>query len=90
MNITVSAGWEALTSTATTAVLGSAGAWNLWHDFNGGVPGTWHHQALANKLAGSNLSAGVPDDGTGYGIVDIKTQFNGNLGNTGCLDGTPF
>ena len=90
MNITVSAGWEALTCTATTAVLGSAGAWNLWHDFNGGVPGTWYHQALANKLAGSNLSAGVPDDGTGYGIVDIKTQFNVYLGNTGCLDGTRF
>ena len=71
-------------------MLGSAGAWNIWHDFPNGMPGTWYPQALANKLAGVNLSTGMPDDGTGYGNVDIKTQFNINLGNTGCLDGTPF
>ena len=90
VTITVSAGWEALTCTSTSAVLGSAGAWNIWFDFANGVPGTWYPQALANKLAGVNLSAGIPDDGSGYGTVDIKTQFNINLGNTGCLDGTPF
>jgi hypothetical protein len=88
--ITVSAGWEALTCTATSAVLGSASAWNIWRDFPGGVPSTWYPQALANKLAHVNLSAGQPDDGSGYGNVDIKTQFNVNLGNPGCLDGTPF
>ncbi len=90
VKITVSAGWEALSCTSTSAVLGSAGAWNIWHDFPAGAPGTWYPQALANKLAGVNLSAGVPDDGSGYGNVDIKTQFNVNLGNPGCLDGTPF
>ena len=90
VTITVNAGWELLSCTATTATLGSAGAWNIWHDFPGGVPGTWYPQALANKLAGVNLSADVPDDGTGYGTVDIKTQFNVNLGNPGCLDNTPF
>jgi PA domain len=90
VTITVSAAWEPLTCTATSAVLGSASAWNIWHDFPGSKPGTWTHQALANKLAGVNLSAGIPDDGTGYGNVDIKTQFNINLGNTGCLDGSGF
>jgi hypothetical protein len=90
VNITVSAGWEALTCTASSAVLGSAGAWNIWHDFAGGVPGTWYPQALANKLYGANLSDGHPDDGSGYGNVDIKTQFNINLGNPGCLTGSPF
>ena len=90
VTITVSAGWEALTCTSSSAVLGSAGAWNIWYDFANGVPGTWYPQALANKLSGVNLSAGIPDDGSGYGTVDIKTQFNVNLGNTGCLDGTPF
>ncbi len=90
VTISVNAGWEALTCTATTAVLGSAAAWNAWHDFPGGVAGTWYPQALANKIAGVDLSAGNPDDGTGYGNVDIKTQFNVNLGNTGCLDNTPF
>ena len=90
VTITVNAGWEALSCTSTQAVLGSAGAWNIWHDFPGGVPGTWYPAALANKLAGVNLTDGYPDDGSGYGNVDIKTQFNVNLGNPGCLDGTPF
>jgi hypothetical protein len=90
VKIVVSAAWEPLTCTSTGAVLGSASAWNIWHDFSGGKPNTWYHQALANKIAGTNLSAEVPDDGSGYGNVDIKTQFNVNLGNTGCLDGTPF
>ncbi len=90
VTINVSAGWEALTCTATSATLGSAGAWNIWHDFPGGVPGTWYPQALANKLAGIDLSAGTPDDGSGFGNVDIKTQFNVNLGTTNCLAGSPF
>jgi hypothetical protein len=90
VTITVSAGWEALTCTSTSAVLGSAGAWNIWRDFTGSTPATWYPQALANKLYGSNLSDGQPDDGTGYGNVDIKTQFNVNLGNPGCLDGQKF
>ena len=88
--ITVNAGWEPLSCTATSAVLGSAAAWNAWHDFPGAKPGTWYAQALANKIAKVNLSDGHPDDGSGYGNVDIKTQFNINLGKTGCLDNTPF
>lgn len=90
VEIKVSAGWEGLTCTATSAVLGSAAAWNIWHDFPNSKPGTWYPQALANKIAGVNLSDGTPDDGSGYGNFDIKTQFNGNLGNTGCLTGTTF
>jgi hypothetical protein len=88
--ITVNAGWESLTCDATSAVLGSAGAWNIWHDFPGGVAGTWYPAALANKLSGMNLTDGTPDDGSGFGNVDIKTQFNINLGNPGCLTGTAF
>jgi hypothetical protein len=90
VTINVSAGWEALSCTSTQATLGSASAWNIWYNFPGGKPNTWYPQALANKLAGVNLSAGQPDDGSGYGNVDIKTQFNANLGKTGCLDNTPF
>lgn len=90
VTITVSAGWEALTCSTSSAVLGSAGAWNIWHDFPNSVPNRWYPQALANKIAGVNLSADVPDDGTGYGTVDIKTQFNVNLGKPGCLDGQFF
>ena len=89
--ITVSAGWEYLTCTAGSAVLGSAGAYNAWYNFpNAPVTNTWHGQALANKLAGFNLSDGTPDDGSGYGNVDIKTQFNVNLGKSDCLAGSSF
>ena len=90
VEIKVSAGWEALSCSATSATLGSAAAWNIWHDFAGGQPGTWYPQALANKLAGINLSDGQPDDGSGYGNFDIKTQFNVNLGNANCLTGSTF
>jgi hypothetical protein len=90
VEITVSAGWEDLECDASSAVLGSASAWNIWHDFPGGKPGTWYPQALANKLAGINLSEGMPDDGTGYAGVDIKTQFNARLGASNCLANTPF
>ncbi|WP_342118410.1 PA domain-containing protein [Pseudoduganella sp. OTU4001] len=88
--ITVSAGWEPLSCTATGATLGSASSWNGWYNVPNGKPGIFYPQALANKLAGYDLSEGQPDDGTGYGNVDIKTQFNINLGNPGCLTGTPF
>ena len=87
--ITVSAGWEALECDASSAVLGSAGAWNIWHDTPGAKPNRWYPQALANKLAGENLSADY-DTGEGYDAVDIKTQFNVNLGNADCLSGSPF
>ncbi len=94
--IVVSAGWEALTCTASSAVLGSAGAWNVWSSDDVAiplsVPSTWYPQALANKLAGFDIPTflAIPDDGSGYGNVDIKTQFNVNLGNANCLSGTPF
>lgn len=91
VTITVSAGWEALQCDASSAVLGSAGAWNGWRDFpNAPLASTWYPSALANKLAGVNLTDGIPDDGTGYGNVDIKTQFNINLGQPNCLAGSPF
>ena len=96
VNIVVSAGWEALTCTATSATLGSAGAWNGWNSNDLVVPlpvaNTWYPQALANKLVGFDIptALNIPDDGTGYGNVDIKTQFNVNLGKAGCLTGTFF
>lgn len=91
--ITVSAGWEALSCNATSAVLGSASSWNGWSDFPGAPrAGTWYPQALANKLSGLSLADfyGQEDDGSGYGNVDIKTQFNVNLGSATCLSGSPF
>ena len=40
VTITVNAGWEALTCTSTSAVLGSASAWNIWYGFPSGVANT--------------------------------------------------
>ena len=91
--IKVYATWEALTCTATSAVLGSAGAWDIFRDFpNAPVAGTWHSVALANKRAGVDLTPGIPGDPDireQLG-VDIVARFNVNLGNVGCLTGAPF
>jgi hypothetical protein len=87
VTINVNAGWEALACTATSATLGSAGAASVWHDFANAKPNTWYPQALANKLAGVNLSGPGANGTSGY---DIRTQFNINLGNANCLSGSPF
>jgi hypothetical protein len=82
-DIQVKATWEALTCTSTSAVLGSAGAYNVWRDFpNAPVAGTWYSSALANTLSGSDLDEGADPE--------IVSRFNVNLGKTGCLDGSPF
>src|SRR5882724_2888468 len=62
--IVIRASFEPLTCTANAAVLGSAGAFNIWRDFVGAAKAnTWYPQALANKLSGTNLSAGDPVNG---------------------------
>ncbi|HKA43871.1 MAG TPA: PA domain-containing protein [Burkholderiales bacterium] len=85
--IVIRASFEPLTCTATSAVFGSAGAFNIWRDFAGAqFPNTWYPQALANKLSGTNLSAGDPVNGQ-----DIRARFNSRLGLfPDCLPGLPF
>lgn len=82
VTIRVRAQWAALTCTATSAVLGSAGATEVFRDFSG-VPVTahWYGKALANKLFGAELDAATPD---------INATFNVNLGQPGCLTGVFF
>ena len=81
VTITIRAQWSALTCNSTTAVLGSAGTVQIFSDFaNAPFPGTWYGGALANKLAGSDLDVSP----------EINANFNVNLGNPGCLDGTHF
>lgn len=64
---------------ATTAVLGSAGPISTHRDFtNAPFSNTWYHQALANKLAGLDQSAGNPD---------INATFNLTLDAGTCLGG---
>jgi hypothetical protein len=84
-----------LACTASSAVLGSAGAIQIFSDFPGAgffpgaeFPATWYHVALANKRAGYDLapapgSLESPPD-------DIRARFNSDLGKTGCLTGTTW
>ncbi len=82
ITIRVRAVWTALTCTATSAVLGSAGATEVWRDFaNAPVANRWYGKALANALAARDLDSTT---------ADISANFNVNLGNPGCLTGIHF
>lgn len=75
--IRVQAQFTALSCTATSGVLGSAGARYIQRDFPGAVPETWYGEALANAIAGTDLT--VDED-------EIQSNFNSNLGSPGCLE----
>jgi hypothetical protein len=80
--VRILATFEPLTCTATTAVLGSAGATEVFRDFPGApLTGHWYPKSLTAKLVGAD-----PDPST----ADIRARFNVNLGQTGCLTGVPF
>src|ERR1035437_2921445 len=79
--ITILATMEALSCTATSAVLGSAGATEVWSAATFPFSDTWYHFALANKLAGVDLDPTTPQ---------IRARFNSNLGQPTCLSGSPF
>lgn len=78
----VSATFQPLTCTPTSAVLGSAGTNFVFSDFPGApLPGTWYHSALADALSGTDLAEGED--------VDIVSRFNGDIGvNPNCLTGS--
>ncbi|HEV7699944.1 MAG TPA: PA domain-containing protein [Pyrinomonadaceae bacterium] len=82
VNINIRAQWTALTCTSTSAVLGSAGAIQIFRDFAGApFTGTWYNESLAGKFLAADPDPATPE---------INANFNVNLGNAGCLDGTPF
>jgi hypothetical protein len=82
VTIRVQANFDALSCTANSAVLGSAGPTEVFRDFTGAeYTGSWYHKALADKRAGSDLDAASPD---------IAAHFNSNLGQSGCLTGLFF
>ena len=84
--IVIQAQFSALTCTATSAVLGSAGATFIFNNFpNAAKPNTWYSYALANKIAGADQQPTVPV------TAQINANFNVNLGlNANCLPGSPF
>jgi hypothetical protein len=82
VTIRIAARWTALTCTATSAVLGSAGATEVFRDFPGAlVAGHWYGKAETGKLFGADADPAT---------ADISANFNVNLGNAGCLTGVFF
>jgi hypothetical protein len=78
VTIRVQAQFNPQTCTSAGAVLGSAGPVTIQANFAGApFAETWYHVALANRLAGVDLSASN----------DINATFNSNLGT---LAGCPF
>ena len=74
--ININSQFNPLTCSAGSAVLGSAGAATGLRDYTGaGMPGTWHHVALANKQAGTDLQPANPD---------INATFNVSI-DSGCF-----
>ena len=80
--ITIQASWAALPCTANSGTLGSAGTVSIFRNFpNAPFPNTWYGGALANKLAGSDLS---------NGNAEISAQFNLSVGGPTCLTASPW
>ncbi|MCC2972303.1 PA domain-containing protein [Massilia sp. IC2-476] len=82
--IRIGASFVPLACTASGAVLGSAGAYEIWTDFpNAPRANTWYPAALASKLARTDLTA--PAD------PHIIARFNSRLGLfPDCLPGSGF
>ncbi|MYM22353.1 peptidase [Duganella sp. FT135W] len=80
--IRVLATWDALPCTDTAAVLGSAGALEVFADFPGAPQAhAWFGKAETNKLLGLDADPATPD---------VRARFNVNLGQPGCFTGSPF
>jgi len=84
VTVRIGASFVPLSCNATGAVLGSAGAYEIWSDFpNAPRANTWYPSALASKLANTDLTA--PTD------PHIIARFNSRLGLfADCLPGSPF
>ena len=78
VEIRIQASFEPLDCTATTGTLGAAGPMTGLLDFtNAPLPGTWYAVALANRIAGRDLTPGA----AGH----IQARFNSNVGTANCL-----
>jgi len=82
--IRIDAAFEPLSCNATSAVLGAAGATEVWANFPAAPrTNTWYPAALAAKLAGEDL--------TDPGDAHIVATFNSQLGLTPtCVPGLTF
>jgi hypothetical protein len=89
--IVVQATFQPLNCTPTSGTLGAAGTLQIFANFPGSqVANTWYQSALANKLAGFDLTPGPPDPGFLQPPFndDIFAFFNGAIGtDPNCLTG---
>jgi hypothetical protein len=82
VEIYVTASFDPMTCTSTSAVLGAAGAWQIFSDFpNAPLPATWYVSALTNKLVGYDYATG----GHNTDADDIQARFNVSVDNATCL-----
>lgn len=90
VTVVVQGSFAGLPCTATGGTLAQAGAIQIFSDFPGApLPGHWYHVALANAIAGEDLTPGAPDPGplAEPFADDILANFNGNVGTAGCIEG---
>jgi hypothetical protein len=91
VDIVIQSSFAPLACSATSGVLGSAGPIQIFANFaNAQWPNTWYVSALANHLAGFDLTPGPPDPGLLAPPYDddIVAFFNGDIGvNPDCLTG---
>ncbi|HZW60422.1 MAG TPA: PA domain-containing protein [Woeseiaceae bacterium] len=93
VQIVLQASFVPLSCEATSGVLGSAGALNVFRDFPGpSFPRTWYGAALANNLAGADLNGSEPDPALLAPPFndEIVSFFNSELGKPGCLENSSW
>lgn len=88
VEIRVRASFAPLSCTATSGTLASAGTTRLFGLTNEDGVVRWHNSALSDALFGSDVQALFPTIPAGE--PDINSQFNGNLGLPGCLEGSSW
>lgn len=92
VTVVVRGSFARLNCDATSGVLASAGAITIFSDFpNVPLANRWYHVALANSLAGEDLTPGPPDvPGEPDPKDDIQANFNGAIGAADCLAGASW
>lgn len=90
VTIVVRGSFAPLACTASSGTLAQAGAIQIFADFpNAPMAGHWYGVALANAISGIDLAPG-PLDPAGDPEAfndDIVANFNGKVGQPGCLEG---
>lgn len=91
--VVVQGSFAGLPCTPTGGTLAQAGAIQIFADFpNAPLAGHWYGSALANAIAGGDLTPGPLDPGPLLPPFndDIVANFNGNLGLPTCLAGSTW